>query len=215
MEKIQIEPSLIKNICFSDVSTFLLNGLVNKQNCRYWNNENPHVFREGHTQFPQKLNVWARILGNEIIGPIFIDGNLTAELYLNLLQNKIDPLITQSLQNQVDEESWLDERHLHFQQDGAPPHYALRVRQWLNERFRGKWIGRRETLEEFPRHTGQLIETYFKTSDKNLKTGCSVKTPGTGSFQGFPFLNRWTTLQYYAIETLSRVIILINIHSFK
>lgn len=149
MEKIQIEPSLIKNICFSDESTFFLNGLVNKQNCRYWNNENPHVFREGHTQFPQKLNVWAGILGNEIIGPIFIEGNLTAELYLNLLQNEIDPLITQSLQNQVDEEGnrWLDERHLHFQQDGAPPHYALRVRQWLNERFRGKWIGRRGTLE--------------------------------------------------------------------
>src|SRR5271168_2410539 len=29
-----------------------------------------------------------------------------------------------------------------FMQDGAPPHYKLEVRRWLNERFPGRWIGR-------------------------------------------------------------------------
>lgn len=147
--RIQNDPNLIKNICFSDESTFFLNGFVNKHNCRYWDNENPHLFREDHTQHPQKINVWAGILGNEIIGPIFIEDNLTGQLYLNLLENVIDPLITQSLESQVDEEDnpLLDEQNLHFQQDGAPPHYALHVRQWLDQRYPDKWIGRRGALE--------------------------------------------------------------------
>lgn len=147
--RIQNDPNLIQNICFSDESTFFLNGFVNKHNCRYWDNENPHLFREDHTQYPQKLNVWAGILGNEIIGPIFIEENLTGQLYLNLLENVIDPLITQSLESQVDEEDnpLLDEQNLHFQLDGAPPHYALHVRQWLDQRYPDKWIGRRGALE--------------------------------------------------------------------
>ena len=115
-EQIIGNPSFIFNVCFSDECTFFLNGFVNKHNCRYWDNENPHLFREEHTQFPQKINVWAGILGNEIIGPVFIEGNLNGELYLDMFENVIDPLITESLEN------------LHFQQDGALPHYAVLVR---------------------------------------------------------------------------------------
>ena len=29
-----------------------------------------------------------------------------------------------------------------FMQDGAPPHWAQRVRDWLNETFPDRWIGR-------------------------------------------------------------------------
>lgn len=31
---------------------------------------------------------------------------------------------------------------LWFQQDGAPPHYGRNVRQWLNEMYPNRWIGR-------------------------------------------------------------------------
>ena len=34
-----------------------------------------------------------------------------------------------------------------FQQDGAPPHYGTVVREWLNENFGGRWIGRRGSIE--------------------------------------------------------------------
>jgi len=148
-QRINEDHNLIKNICFSDESSFFLNGFVNKHNCRYWDNENPQLFREGHTQFPEKINVWAGILGHEIVGPLFLEENLTGQLYLNLLENVIDPLIVQSLESQMDENGGLElnEENLHFQQDGAPPHYALPVREWLNERFPGKWIGRRGAIE--------------------------------------------------------------------
>lgn len=53
------DPYLVKNIVFSDESTFYLNGNVNTQNYRYWSDTNPHWIREGHTQCQQKINVWA------------------------------------------------------------------------------------------------------------------------------------------------------------
>jgi hypothetical protein len=34
------------------------------------------------------------------------------------------------------------ERRIHFQQDGATPHYFEEVREYLNTRFPGRWIGR-------------------------------------------------------------------------
>ncbi|KAJ8961926.1 hypothetical protein NQ318_021545 [Aromia moschata] len=45
----------IANILFSDEATFFLNGHVNRQNTRYWSQENPHWMQEYHTQHPQKL----------------------------------------------------------------------------------------------------------------------------------------------------------------
>ncbi|KAJ8955708.1 hypothetical protein NQ318_008580 [Aromia moschata] len=45
----------IANILFSDEATFFLNGHVNRQNTRYWSQENPHWMQEYHTQHPQKI----------------------------------------------------------------------------------------------------------------------------------------------------------------
>lgn len=141
-ERITRNPNYLRNICFSDESTFYLNGRVNTQNCRYWSDENPHVFREGHTQFPQKLNVWAGILGNHIIGPIFLEENLNGPMYLNMLQNTITPLIDAVVaQNPHEFEEVI------FQQDGAPPHYFRQVRNYLDENYQDRWIGRRGPTE--------------------------------------------------------------------
>ncbi|KAJ8944990.1 hypothetical protein NQ318_010192 [Aromia moschata] len=45
--------------------------------------------RELHTQNLEKVNVWAEIIGENIIGPFFIDGNLNGETHLALLQNNV------------------------------------------------------------------------------------------------------------------------------
>ncbi|KAL1491580.1 hypothetical protein ABEB36_012155 [Hypothenemus hampei] len=94
--------NILQNICFSDECTFFLNGRVNKQNCRYWSDENLRLFRENNTQYPEKVNVWEGILGNAVLGPLFMEENLTGERYLNLLEEIIDSLITTNLENQVD-----------------------------------------------------------------------------------------------------------------
>lgn len=147
-ERIVQNPHYLKTICFSDECTFFLNGTVNKQNVRYWCDENPHVFREGHTQFPQKLNVWAGILGNHIVGPLFLDETLTGQLYLDLLEDLIHPLIIDIVENNEDEFGNVD---ITFQQDGAPPHYSVIVRNFLNTNYPGRWIGRRGPTEWPPR----------------------------------------------------------------
>jgi len=35
---------------------------------------------EFHTQYQEKINVWASILNNTLIGPSFIEGNLNVEI---------------------------------------------------------------------------------------------------------------------------------------
>ena len=100
-----------------------------------------------HTQRPQKLNVWAGILGNHVIGPFFLEGNLNGEAYLDLLENQILPYI----HDVVDHDPDLLHDELIFQQDGAPPHFVPPVRQFLNDQFPGRWIGRRGPIEWPPR----------------------------------------------------------------
>ena len=34
-----------------------------------------------------------------------------------------------------------------FQQDGASPHYAIIVRNWLDQKLPGRWLGRRGPIE--------------------------------------------------------------------
>lgn len=141
------DPQFLFNICFSDECSFFLNGTVNRHNCRYWSDSNPRVFHEVHTQQPEKLNVWAGIFGDRLVGPFFLPGNLTGQMYLQLLEDAIDPALTDIIENVPE----YDEDHLIFQQDGAPPHYALIVRQYLDQRFPRNWIGRRGSIEWPPR----------------------------------------------------------------
>ncbi|KYN30037.1 hypothetical protein ALC57_00480, partial [Trachymyrmex cornetzi] len=76
MEMIFDDPLLLNNIVFSDEITFELTGNVNRHNCRYWSDVNPHWKRDNHTQYPQKVNVWAGILDGRPVGPFFIEGNI-------------------------------------------------------------------------------------------------------------------------------------------
>lgn len=47
--------------------------------------------RESHTQFPEKLNVWCGIFGDNIVGPFLTDGNLNGPLCLNMLEEAVNP----------------------------------------------------------------------------------------------------------------------------
>lgn len=189
-ERVTHNPDYVKHICFSDESTFFVNGNVNTQNCRYWSDENPHFFREGHTQYPEKLNVWAGILGDHIIGPIFLEENLTGPIYLDMLQNRIVPMIIETVRRNPNE----FHRNVTFQQDGAPPHYYADVRHYLNATYPGQWIGRRGSTEWPARSPdltpldfflwGYLKSKVYKTLPESLNDlrqriidGCNRITP--------------------------------------
>ncbi|KAG8324030.1 hypothetical protein J6590_102092 [Homalodisca vitripennis] len=73
--------------------------------------------REAHTQYPLKVNVWLGVIGTQLVGPFFIEGNLSAISYQRLLENEITP----ALRNMFGEHY----QNIWFQQDGAPPHYGI------------------------------------------------------------------------------------------
>lgn len=137
------DASFLKNVCFTDESSFTLHGEPNSQNKRIWAKENPHYFLQTRTQSPQKVNVWLGILGHHIIGPFYIDGNLNGEKYLELLQHRIYPEIHRIMGNRIGD-VW-------FQHDGCPSHYTRDVIHFLNTHFPNKWIGRGGIIRWPPR----------------------------------------------------------------
>jgi len=67
-----------------------------------------------------------------LIGPYFFDGPVNAASYSAMLETWLIP--------QLRDRGLLDD--MWQQHDGAPAHFALSVRDVLNERFPGRWIGR-------------------------------------------------------------------------
>ncbi|GFU79344.1 DUF4817 domain-containing protein [Trichonephila clavipes] len=53
-------------ILFSDEAHFWLNGYVNKQNCRIWNEANPQVYAETPLH-PETLTVWCALWAGGIL----------------------------------------------------------------------------------------------------------------------------------------------------
>lgn len=129
-----MENDFLCKILFSDEATFMNSGHVNKHNMHYWAVENPHWMRSVPFQHRWSLNVWCGIIGDFVIGPYFFEETVTSESYCDLLKNRL-PALLEDVPLHIRREMW-------FQQDGAPPHFAIITRQFLNEKFGNKWIGR-------------------------------------------------------------------------
>jgi hypothetical protein len=77
-----------------------------------------------------------------VYGPFFfMETTITGIVYLDMLQQFLNP--------QLDEDD--QEGRIHFQRNGAPPHYLKEVREYLNPRIPGRWIGRAAPTAWSPR----------------------------------------------------------------
>ena len=72
--------------------------------------------------------VWTAFGHTGIIGPSFFVQNVNTESYLKMISEQFHPY---------------NSLELIFMQDGAPPHWAKTVRDWLNSNLQQRWIGRR------------------------------------------------------------------------
>lgn len=118
-----------RNLFFSDECAFYGDG--NSVNSVFWSKENPY-FWEQVCQHPPSVMVWAAMSGEHLIGPFFFDGSINAHSYMEMLRTKFVPALQQL-------------RLLyscHFQQDGAPAHTAVVTREYLNEVFPDRWVGK-------------------------------------------------------------------------
>jgi len=80
-------------ILFTDESLFTREGIFNAHNMHYWAEENPFVVRERNLQIRWKLNIWAGIIGDQLIGPCVLPNRMRGDNYVEfLIENLPDVL---------------------------------------------------------------------------------------------------------------------------
>ncbi|GFW03589.1 putative DD41D transposase [Trichonephila clavipes] len=120
----------------TDIEDGVLNGYVNKQNCRIWSEANPQVYVETPLH-PEKLTVWCALWAGGIIGPYFFKNDeghnvtVTGDRYRAMITNFFIP----ELNNHDVQELW-------FQQDGATCHTARVTIDLLKDTFGDRLISR-------------------------------------------------------------------------
>jgi len=130
LSRIEDDEDYLKEDMFTDEAYSHVLGKVNQHNVRIWGSENPHMVIE-HIRDSPKVNVWCGLLHDRLVGPFFFaEDTVTSTIYMNMLEGFAFPQI-EDLQPDII-----------FQQDGAPPHWALVVRAVLNENIPGRWVGR-------------------------------------------------------------------------
>lgn len=137
----------MNNIIFSDEAHFQLNGEINKQNMRYWSEENPQAIIQA-THHPKRCTVWAGLASWGIIGPFFFEDSNGAATTIN--QTRYQEMLRGYLARELKKHSGYNSATW-FQQDGATPHTTRASLDVCNEMFPGRVISLRGNIEWPPR----------------------------------------------------------------
>lgn len=131
------EEDFLKNILWTDESKFDKDGITNYHNLHYWApkvEKNPKKVKETASQRRFSLNVWMGVIHDKLIGPYFLPQNLNGQNYEEFLRDSLPQLLAD-----IPEET---RNNIMFQHDGCPAHYRISVRQWLDETYPNRWVGR-------------------------------------------------------------------------
>ncbi|GBN30196.1 hypothetical protein AVEN_263065-1, partial [Araneus ventricosus] len=109
------------------------------QNVHTWSLENPTYAVEVRHQLSWSINVWCGIFNDRLIGPVFYEGTLTEQRYLEPLQDVITDFVKNLELHQL--------RNAWIQHGGAPPHNISNVKQYLMEGFQNQVIGHGSFVE--------------------------------------------------------------------
>ena len=87
--------------------------------------------------------MWWCVIGDQLTGPLIFPPIVTSDIYSNFLQEDLPaPLQSVPLQTR---------RQVYYQHDGTRPHFSQVVRQYVNQKFPNRWIGRGGTPNWPPR----------------------------------------------------------------
>ena len=136
-------PNFRASVLVSDEKGFSREGTFNAHNNHHWAEENPHQMFERGYQQRFSVNVWAGIVGDNLLGPYILPARLNGENYLVFLREVLPELLE-------DVPVALENRHW-FQHDGCPAHNYRPVRAHLDQRYPGRWIGRGGPVQWPPR----------------------------------------------------------------
>ena len=73
---IENDPDFLKFVLFSDEAKFQSDGELNRHNCHYWSDVNPHWVRSVNHQRRWGIMVWCGIINGYLIGPYFFEANV-------------------------------------------------------------------------------------------------------------------------------------------
>ena len=80
--------TFLNQIVWTDEAAFKLLGHINHHNCVYWSDKNPHFTIATELNQPGII-VWAEISSVGIVGPVFFEGTVSGEKYLEKLKTAI------------------------------------------------------------------------------------------------------------------------------
>lgn len=153
--KLAAQPEFYREIIFSDEAHFWLNGYVNKQNCRFWAENNPHEVLEKPLH-PEKLTVWCGLHAGGVIGPYFFRNAAGANVTVN--GERYRAMITDFLVPHVRQHRL---RAKWFQQDGATCHTSYETINLLKRTFNERIISRNGPVDWPPRSCDLTPLDYF------------------------------------------------------
>ncbi|GFX07826.1 uncharacterized protein TNCV_4160951 [Trichonephila clavipes] len=148
-------PFFEASVLFTDEASFSREGIFNTHNSHSWAAANPHVTRTRAAQDRFLVNVWADILGDHLIGPYILPGHLTGPRYLIFLEQVLPKLLDRAHVTAATRIS------MWFQQDGAPAHFSISVRNHLDAVCGERWIGRGGPVHLFLRSPDLSCLDYF------------------------------------------------------
>lgn len=132
----------IRDILIGDEANFPMNGRVNTSTVRHYSprDQPPVDFTYDLPSSREKLTVWAGIIGDgTLIGPIFINGNVNAQRYLQLIDGTVVPQVLAHARYHQNQNGSIS--RIWWFQDGAPCHTARVVRQRLQVLFPRRVVG--------------------------------------------------------------------------
>lgn len=100
----------------------------------YWLQTNPRWMEEVQYQGRWSINVWCGIIDGHIIGPFIFDNAINGERYLNFIRDEL-PLLLEDIPLET-------RRFMFLQHDGCPAHFSREVRNFLDDAYPDRWIGR-------------------------------------------------------------------------
>jgi len=86
---------LHRYILFTNEAQLNRDGVSNTHNSHVWADENPQATVENKTKTKLRfsVNVWCAVLDDQLIGPFILEGRLTGEAYLRVLQEELSRLL--------------------------------------------------------------------------------------------------------------------------
>ena len=139
--------------------------------------------------------MWCALLCSKVIGPFcFEEKTITADIYLDTLTEYVTPQLGEF------------QPHVFFQQDGAPPHWGIKVHEFLDKKFPARWIGRGGPIAWPPRSPditpldfflwGYVKDVVYRTKVKDISDLKERITAAVEAINEEILKRLWTKIEY-------------------